>query len=309
LKPHAVPPVPHDGRELCDSVLANALMASERKGPGPSRSDPPPDELKRERDEFLKNFFQKGAKLTEELVHEREGILQRIADLEKDNARLRAHIASDDAIRDLLRKIEGLEQEKRDILRVSTEAEERRRRQADAVVEVESELESVANLYVGSYQLHSSLSPRGVLRHVKELLSQLVGAAAHAIFLVDDAGELLVPTTSEGLPAADLVSIPVGEGAIGRSFADNQPSVTEGDSRLGTIAAPSACFPIRVEERVRGVIAVIRTLEQKDAFVRLDLELFKLLGAQAMPALLAARLYTDGGRELPSLAGFLDLGV
>jgi hypothetical protein len=309
LKPHAVPPVPHDGRELCDSVLANALMASERKGPGPSRSDPPPDELKRERDEFLKNFFQKGAKLTEELVHEREGILQRIADLEKDNARLRAHIASDDAIRDLLRKIEGLEQEKRDILRVSTEAEERRRRQADAVVEVESELESVANLYVGSYQLHSSLSPRGVLRHVKELLSQLVGAAAHAIFLVDDAGELLVPITSEGLPAADLVSIPVGEGAIGRSFADNQPSVTEGDSRLGTIAAPSACFPIRVEERVRGVIAVIRTLEQKDAFVRLDLELFKLLGAQAMPALLAARLYTDGGRELPSLAGFLDLGV
>jgi hypothetical protein len=284
-------------------------MASERKGPGPSRSDPPPDELKRERDEFLKNFFQKGAKLTEELVHEREGILQRIADLEKDNARLRAHIASDDAIRDLIRKIEGLEQEKRDILRVSTEAEERRRRQADAVVEVESELESVANLYVGSYQLHSSLSPRGVLRHVKELLSQLVGAAAHAIFLIDDAGENLVPITSEGLPAADLGTIAVGEGAIGRAFADNQPSVTEGDSRLGTIAAPSACFPIRVEERVRGVIAVIRTLEQKDAFVRLDLELFKLLGAQAMPALLAARLYTDGGRELPSLAGFLDLGV
>lgn len=284
-------------------------MASERKGPGPSRSDPPPDELKRERDEFLKNFFQKGAKLTEELVHEREGILQRINDLENDNARLRAHIASDDAIRDLLRKIEGLEQEKRDILRVSTEAEERRRRQADAIVEVESELESVANLYVGSYQLHSSLSPRGVLRHVKELLSQLVGAAAHVIYLVDDAGEKLIPITSEGIPAGDLSPVTVGEGKIGVAFATNEPDVTEDDSRAGTLAAPSACVPIRVEDRVRGVIAVVRTLEQKDAFVRLDLELFKLLGAQAMPALLAARLYTDGGRELPTIAGFLDLGV
>lgn len=273
-------------------------MASERKGPGPSRSDPPPDELKRERDEFLKNFFQKGAKLTEELVHEREGILQRISELENDNARLRAHIASDDAIRDLIRKIEALEDEKRQILRVSTEAEERRRREADAVSEVETELESVANLYVGSYQLHSSLSPRGVLRHVKELLSQLVGAAAHAIYLVDDDGKLLVPITSEGLPAAQVQPIPVGEGCIGRAFSSNAPDVTEDDSRLGTVEQPAACVPIRVEDRVRGVIAVIRTLEQKDAFVRLDLELFKLLGAQAMPALLAARFYTDGGREM-----------
>ena len=75
------------------------------------------------RDDFLKSFFRKGAKLAEELVRERETYKQSLSALEDENARLRAQVASDDAIRDLLRKIEQLEVEKEHILRARHEAD------------------------------------------------------------------------------------------------------------------------------------------------------------------------------------------
>jgi hypothetical protein len=64
-----------------------------------------------------------------------------------------------------------------------------------------------------------------------------------------------------------------------------------------------------MHDRTPGIIAVFRTLEQKAAFVQVDHELFKLLCAQAMSALVAARLFTDRGREVPALSSFRDLGI
>jgi hypothetical protein len=58
---------------------------------------------------------------------------------------------------------------------------------------------------------------------------------------------------------------------------------------------------------VFGVIAIFGTLPQKTEFVHIDQELFKLLGAQAAPALVNARLFTDAGRKVPGIQAFLDL--
>jgi hypothetical protein len=41
--------------------------------------------------------------------------------------------------------------------------------------------------------------------------------------------------------------------------------------------------------------------------VSIDRELFKLLGAQAAPALVNARLFTDAGRKVPGIQAFVDL--
>lgn len=286
-------------------------MTSERNGPGvPGDSDPPPpDELARARDDFLKSFFRKGAKLAEELVRERESFKNELSKLEEENARLRAQVASDDAIRDLLRKIEQLETEKEDILRARREAETQRAEAANNHAEIESELANLANLYVASYQLHSSLSPRGVVRHVKELLAQLVGAEEFAVYLADDEGRRLVPIASEGVAGGDLLPVPIGEGPVGETFTRGTTQVAEADPRAGSLAKPAATVPIRIEDKVVGVIAVYRTLEQKEAFIPVDHELLKLLGTQAMTALVAARFYTDHGRSLPSLSAFRDLGV
>ena len=284
-------------------------MTTERKGPPKTRrSDPPRDEIKKERDEFIKNFFRKGAQLTEELVKEREAARSAIRSLEEENAKLRAQLASDDAIRDLLKKIEELEREKGQMLAQFREAQaESTQHQANAS-EIESELANLANLYVASYQLHSSFTPRGVMRHIKELLAQLVGAESFAIYLASENGEL-VPVASEGIADGELLPIPSGEGPIGRAFASQEASVTDADPRTGSLAQPSVCIPLRIDDKTSGVIALFRTLEQKQAFLPIDQELFKLLGAQAMSALVAARLYTDRGGEVPPLSSFRDLGI
>src|SRR5215813_7719116 len=86
-------------------------------------SDRPPEDLKKERDAFIQQFFRKGAQFTEELLKENERLRDRINDLEHDNSKLRAHLASDEAIRELLRKIEDLEREKQDLLSQSARAE------------------------------------------------------------------------------------------------------------------------------------------------------------------------------------------
>jgi len=58
---------------------------------------------------------------------------------------------------------------------------------------------------------------------------------------------------------------------------------------------------------VHGVLVIFGTLPQKTEFVSIDRELFKLLGAQAAPALVNARLFTDTGRNVPGIQAFVDL--
>src|SRR5688572_1104758 len=95
---------------------------SERRRPA-SGSERPPEDLKKERDAFIQQFFRKGAQLTEELVRENERLRERVAEIEADNGKLRAHLASDNAIRDLLRKIEDLEDEKAALLSRTVQVE------------------------------------------------------------------------------------------------------------------------------------------------------------------------------------------
>ena len=58
-------------------------------------SDRPPEDLKKERDAFIQQFFRKGAQFTEELLKENERLRDQISDLERENSKLRAHLASD----------------------------------------------------------------------------------------------------------------------------------------------------------------------------------------------------------------------
>ena len=86
-------------------------------------SDRPPEDLKKERDAFIEQFFRKGAQFTEELLGENKRLLDRVTELEAENGRLRAHLASDAAIRDLLTKIEELETEKKELMGRSVHVE------------------------------------------------------------------------------------------------------------------------------------------------------------------------------------------
>jgi hypothetical protein len=274
---------------------------SEKKARGSRRSDAPAavvaEELKQKRDAFLHTFFKRGAELTEELVGENRRLREQMAALEEENAALRTQLASDKAIRDLLSKIDQLEREKARLLSAVHQQAEITHR----VHEIEAELESFANLYVASFQLHSSLRVRTVVRNVKELLVQLVGVRSLSIYLANQDDSYLLPIVSEGVDLATLPKIrlrealtsePV-EATVERTYLTGVPHIAEGD----VDAPPAACIPLQIEDRLMGVIVVYTLLLHKKRFVTVDRELFKLLGAHAGGAIVSAHLF-DG--QIPS---------
>jgi hypothetical protein len=265
------------------------------------------EDLIEQREQFIQTFFKRGAELTEELIQEDNQLRERLRDLEKENARLRAHVASDDAIRDLLAKIERLEKEKHDLLSRFHDAEQFSTQHSERISEIEAENAKLASLYVASYQLHSTLDLPTVVRRIKELLAQFVGARALAIYVADGDRDAAVPIASEGVPPTSLHPVKAGDGPIGEAFATGRAQWVEGDSTGGTVERPAACIPLRLADQPAGVIVVFATFEQKPSFVDVDFELFKLLGAHAAWAIVASRLYAQHGARIPALDSFVDV--
>lgn len=262
-------------------------------------SEPPPEDLKRERDAFLQQFFKRGAQLTEELVRENERLVQNIRELESENARLRAHVASDAAIRDLLRKIEELEHEKIALATQSRRIDEMRQSHTQQFAEIESELSNIASLYIASGQLHASRTVRGVLRSARELLAQLLGAESFGLFWSNDDRTQLVAIAGDSLESGDLSAT---EGVFAEVFSKGEPRYWDlSDTSKGTLESPAAIVPIKIDGRSYGLIVVVATLPQKTALLPADDELFRMLSAQLGPALLQARFFADAGRKVPAL--------
>lgn len=282
-------------------------MTKDKRTRSPDSDAPAPD-LKTERDEFLKKFS-RGSQLSEEFLKEHERMQARLQDLENENAGLRAKVEADQAVRELLGKIERLEREKSELVSQYRQAEAATTEFTARVQEVESEFANLANLFVASNQLHSSLSPRGVTRRIKEVLAQLVGAERYAMYLVSPEGEQLVPIASEGVPGNELLPVRINGTRIGDVLKKGSASVADSDPSLGTIQDPPAVIPLRVDDRVVGTIAIFSTLSQKNKFDQVDFELFKLLGQHAAQALVAASLFAQAEHKLPGLEAFLDLSV
>lgn len=283
-------------------------MTKESKSRSHELSDTPAPDLVSERERFMQNF-RRGTRVTDDFIRDYHRLLDRLQTLEEENADLRSRVATDDAMRELLRKIEELEAEKNDLASRFTRAEAATSVFTARVQEVETEVSNLANLYVASNQLHSSLSPRGVTRRIKEVLAQLVGAERYSMYLVNPDGSELVPIASEGVPGGELVPVPVAGSPLGAALNSGRAETTEGDPSRGSVDQPAAVIPLLVEDRVVGVIAIFSTLAQKTHFDAVDFELFKLLGAQAAAALVSASLFHQADRKLPGLEAFLDLSV
>ena len=281
-------------------------MAEDKKT---NESNSPTPDLKSERDRFVKSFT-RGSRLTDEFIQDYERLLDKLAALEAENANLRAQVAADRAVRELVQKIELLEAEKSDLLSRTNRAEAISNQFTTRVQEVESEFSNLANLYVASNQLHSSLSPRGVTRRIKEVLAQLVGAERYSMYLANEQGTELVPIASEGVPGGELLPVPIAGTRLGAVLASGEAAVEEeGNPSQGGLDRPAAVIPLVVDERVVGVIAIFSTLSQKTRFDAVDFELFRLLGQQAAAALVSASLFAQADRRLPGLEAFLDLSV
>lgn len=279
------------------------------KRPERTKSELPSLNLHKQKEEFLRSFGL-GAKLSDEMVAEYERLLGHMRHLETENAKLRAAVETDLAVRELLAKINRLEREKEELVNRFREVEASSNGFSDRFQEIEMELGNLANLLVASRQLHSSLSPRAVMRRVKEVLAQLVGAERYAIYFANADRSALVPIASEGLTGEELVNCPTAGTIPGESLLSGRSLIVDDvDPSQGTLANPPVVLPLTVDEKTVGVIVVYSTLAQKTRFDTVDYELFNLLGTQAAWALVSATLFAAAEHRLPGLEAFVDLSV
>lgn len=256
----------------------------------PDRTSERPD-LRAERETFVRNFLHKGVELTEDLIRENRGLETQLQKYQEENSRLRAQLASNDAIRELLQTIESLQQERTGLLNRSDELEKAHEVHVERYSAVEQELNDLASLYIASFQLNATLSARRVVRHICELLEQLVGAQSFVVYVVSQDGKRALPVGSRGrgntalLPSLSAEEGPIGDvvlTGVARVFAPEDPR-EPGD--------PIALLPLSFEQEVVGVIAVDSLLPHKRGWVRVDEELFKLLSSHGATALIAANMY------------------
>ncbi len=270
-------------------------MSDESESGGGHRASDVPMDLVKERETFVRSFMKRGVELTEELLAENEELRQELERLREENLRLRAQVASDDAMRDFMAKIEALESEKQRLLEETDELREVNVHDANRFAEVESELNDLANLYIAAYQLHASLSVRRVLRHLQDMLGQLMGVHAFAIYVLSPSGDEVEVIAQENLDDEELPPVEAGDGPVGVALLTGVPKVPD-TITPGTVDQPFAVVPLMVGDHAIGVVSIVRMLEQKKRWATVDSELFKLIGEHAGPALVAANLYagTEG---------------
>lgn len=275
-------------------------MSDEERERRPSEH---PADLTREREQFVRQFLRKGVEVTESLLEENREVREQLQRTRDENARLRAQVASDDAIRDLLKKIEQLESERRSLLAKSDELDQRTRQNEVRTSEIEQELHDLANLYIASSHLHATLSVRGVVKHLSELLQQLMGGDAFAIYLLDREGQRARPLLSENLGPLEDVLVN-GESALGVAIMTGVSRIREEQPLPpGTLEDPLAIVPMIVRGTCVGVIVVASVLAQKERWAAVDHALFDFLGSHGGTALIAANQFASAPDPRDALDG------
>ena len=189
----------------------------------------------------------------------------------------------------------------------------RRRRAArtsdiyDRYHDIERENNNLANLYVASFQLHSTMELRELTQIILEILLNFVGAKTFAIQLVDEEHGKLRTLAAEGDRArARCPSGARRRGAHrrGRSRAGTTTSTASGCARAPiwrtSIGRSSSCRS-RFATSVVGVVIIWDLLSQKTALADVDYELFNLLAAHAASALQGAWLAAELEGRAPHL--------
>jgi hypothetical protein len=196
-------------------------------------------------------------------------------DLEKK--RLAAELA-------LAREAAAHATEERERLRARlAEIEAENQRMCDDYVAVQEKSTDLAQLYVALERIHGGLSRADTLAAVQEIVINVVGSEELAVF--ERRGERLALVQSFGIDPEPWREVRADLGALGRAargtlyVAGREGPPAPGEEDF------TACIPLRVADRVLGVLAIFRLLGHKPVLGELDSAIFDLLSAHAGLAL------------------------
>jgi nitrate/nitrite-specific signal transduction histidine kinase len=274
------------------------------------KGDIPELDLAATKREFIETFFKRGAEFTEELMRENERLRFRVVQLEEERRALLSRGdptpgTAQSTLRELVARIESLESERQSLVERYSGVERQNADFSSRYHDIERENNNLANLYVASYQLHSTLDLREVTQIILEILLNFVGAKTFAIQLVDEDHGKLRTLAAEGIDRAKVPEGGVAEGRIGEviksghHYIDGERLRTRAD--LAHLDRPVIVVPLKIRDRVVGVLIIWDLLSQKTALADVDYELFNLLAAHAASALQGAWLAAELKGRAPHL--------
>jgi transcriptional regulator with GAF, ATPase, and Fis domain len=262
-------------------------------------------------EEFIE-MFRKGQEFTQDLLKENERLRFQVVHLEeamKKELETPDSGQQDSMSEDKTEKLAQYEARLAELEARLSEVEAENIDFAQRYIDVEEQNNNLANLYVASFQLHSTLDYQEVLQIILEIIINLIGGEVFAIYLLDEKAKTLNPEASEGVSISEIPQVSLGEGVIGQTVLANESYFNDNPSEdlKELYADPLVCIPLTIQDDVIGTLAIFRLLQQKVTFAPVDFELFTLLAGHAATAIFSSRLFTESKRKLSTYQGFLDL--
>lgn len=244
----------------------------------------------------LEDIMAQGRALVERLVQEREGLREKVVQLENELGEMKRRSA--DAMReipesDVRARLGGLLRDHETLL--------------EEHAELERQNSNYMSLYVASSQLHATLALSEVLRRIQEVIVNLIGADVFAVYLFDQSDYQLRLVASEGQDEPLDSVIPFGDNLLSRVARSGRLCLDIETSDLPSGRKPIAILPLMAADEPIGLIVLFRLLVQKHDFHPFDLELFDLLAAHAASALASSLSYHRLERKTQTLQRLLDL--
>jgi hypothetical protein len=269
-------------------------------------------DLASQKREFIQSFFRRGAEFAEELMRENERLRYRLVQLEEELRSVRGGDersgSAGSALRELVARIEALESERAELLRRFEGVDQHSRDVVRRFEEIERENNNLANLYVASYQLHSTMDLKEVTQIILEILLNFVGAKTFAVQLIDAERHCLRTLAAEGVARDKVPELPLDQGPVAEVLKTRQPYVDATRLReRADLGRPVIVVPLSIRDSAVGAVVVWDLLVQKTTLLDVDYELFNLLGAHAASAIQGAKLTADLHDRPPALWTAVDL--
>lgn len=250
--------------------------------------------------EELLDVLRRGRAFTESMLSENERLRYQVVRGESEKIQLQNALESEVAAKgqealQLRRRLEHLEKR-------FEEVEAENHDFASRYANVCEENENLANLYVASYRLHSTLDPSEVTEIICEILVELVGAEEFGLLLLDERTNELSPVRVEGSLSHYPAHIRFGEGPIGKTVRDGRPAYDDGAG-----AGALAVIPLEIKSHPVGALVITRLLHGRAQFKPIARELLGLLAGHAATALMSSRLYAAADRKLKTIEGFMEM--
>jgi nitrate/nitrite-specific signal transduction histidine kinase len=160
---------------------------------------------------------------------------------------------------------------------------------SDLCNQLQEQHAAISNLYVAKHRLHASLDAAEVMRIVKEIMVELVGAKEFGIYLIDPRQRVL-RRVSGGGTEKHAATVELGDGQLGQVASLGKPFYFEGGGERPS-DVPLAVIPLRGETDTLGIISIWKLLPHKAHFGPVDHQLLDLVAEHAPAAMKFAHLH------------------